>query len=158
RISGPLILPQGSQNSLINIITKSSPKTQNAALKLASQVRFTNSQLLRNSINNASHVATNKTATDAERIIAIKTLGLDPDNKFIKVFEDLLSPEQSSVIQKTAVEILIGKKNDKANELLLNNWDHYTLTTRGIVETGFLNDQSRLKLLMEALESEKVKP
>src|SRR5690606_7323511 len=93
RISGPLILPQGSQNSLINIITKSSPKTQNAALKLASQVRFTNSQLLRNSINNASHVATNKTATDAERIIAIKTLGLDPDNKFIKVFEDLLSPE-----------------------------------------------------------------
>lgn len=156
--SGQLRLSQKGQNDLLKLIAGPAPKVQNAALEIATQIDIVNSQAVQAAVNQALEIVLSEDAATDARTHAIRVLGLDPNGLRIKIFDRLLTPQQSVDVQLAVARVLVNSDDTIANRMLLDRWASYTSEVRGVVESGFLGTRERTSFLINAIEEGEIEP
>ena len=151
------LTPDG-QHELISLISDKSPKVRGAATELASRIQLKPSDELTSIFNTAKSILSDGGQPLENRILAIKLIGLDTRGDSFTLLEKMLGPNEHSDIELAAVNVLLRNQQDAPTNLLLNKWNLLNPKVHDAVETGFLARSARLKSLMTAIESGKIKP
>ena len=106
----------------------------------------------------AREIAADSDAELPERTAAISLLSQDSAAALGDIAADLLSPTQPQQIQLAAVEALSNQPGDATADLLLDAWPGAGPVVRIEIVDALLRSSGRTERLIEALESEAVRP
>ena len=146
------------QSGLIRLISDQPANVRTAAIEMASRLQLAPSNDLATIIGSAKTIAAEESQSVENRILAIKVLGLDPAGIPFPLLEKLLRSDQPSDIQLAVANVLLRNPQDVSTNILLNKWNTFNPKVHEVVETGFLARTDRVKSLVKAIESDKIKP
>ena len=156
--AGPPTLSPVGQRELMHLIRQTNPPVQTAALDLAEHITMVDSPALLAAVRQARATVSDENASTDAKVYATRVLGLDPKGLQISVFEQLLSLQQPTDVQKAAARVLVKERDPASVQLLLDRWDTYTSAIRNIVEQGFLDSRMLTISLMEAIQEGNIQP
>lgn len=151
-------LTREGQEGLIALINDPSPGVKNAAIETALELSLMPSADLTALINKSKEMVVDAGASAEDRVLAIKTLGLDPKGLPLSSLKQSLATNMPAEVQLAAADVLLRNKHAAAADLLVNNWELLSPRVHAVVETGFLSNREHLITLMKAVESDKIKP
>lgn len=146
------------QSGLTGLISNQPANVRAAAIEMASRLQLAPSNDLANIIASSKTIAADESQPAESRVLAIKVLGLDPAGIPFPLLEKLLQSNQPSDIQLAVANVLLRNQQDASTNILLNKWNTFNPKVHDVVETGFLARTDRVKSLVKAIESDKIKP
>jgi putative heme-binding domain-containing protein len=146
------------QSGLIALISNHPNNVRAAAIEMASRLKLSPSTDLANIIAGSKTIAAEVSQPVESRVLAINVLGLDPSGIPFPLLERLLQSDQPSDIQLAVANVLLRNQQDASTNILLNKWNTFNPKVHEVVETGFLARTERVKSLVKAIESDKIKP
>lgn len=158
RSGNNVALPAEGQRDLITLIADPLNKISAAAIDVASKLRLTPSTELSGVINKAKRLAGDDAQPEESRVLAVKMLGLDPGGAPLEELKYLLQAKQPTGVRLAAVQVLLRSSKDQATAILLGEWNHLNPQLHEAVEAGFMARKDRTISLINALETEKIKP
>jgi putative membrane-bound dehydrogenase-like protein len=111
-------------------------------------------------INEVMKTAKDQESPESVRIKALELLGFFDDHRVYPILEQALQPENSSDIQKSAIEAITHLGTDKGGNLLAGSkvWGSYTPEMRQIVINALVSKQVFVKALMDGIEDSVIAP
>ncbi|MBV9123997.1 MAG: HEAT repeat domain-containing protein [Planctomycetes bacterium] len=106
----------------------------------------------------AAAVAGDEKRPLAERVAAVRLLGYGPFQVEGLSWPDLLAPTSPGDLQRAAVRALSLQDRPEAAQLLLSAWSGYSPAVRREVVEALFARPERLRLLLDAIEHQKVLP
>jgi putative membrane-bound dehydrogenase-like protein len=146
------------QSGLIALISNHPNNVRAAAIEMASRLKLSPSTDLANIIAGSKTIAAEVSQPVESRVLAINVLGLDPSGIPFPLLERFLQSDQPSDIQLAVANVLLRNQQDASTNILLNKWNTFNPKVHEVVETGFLARTERVKSLVKAIESDKIKP
>src|SRR5690606_31344256 len=83
---------------------------------------------------------------------------LDPGGAPLEELKYLLQATQPTGVRLAAVQVLLRSPKDQATAILLGEWNHLNPQLHEAVGAGFMARKDRTISLINALETEKIKP
>src|SRR5207249_5962399 len=114
-----------------------------AALEVAISGELVDSSELRLLVQKASRVVRSPQSTAAERAHAASVLGLDPTQSSLPLLAEIFTAQQPEEVQFAVARALLGMPDEKATQLVLENWSMYTPQLREIVLAELLRHPDR---------------
>ena len=156
--AGRMKLSAGVQANLLRLVEAPSSQVSSAALDVATSGELTESPSLRNLIQHSSQTVRSPQAAAAARARAASILGLDPTESTLPLLAELFTPKEPEEVQLAVARALLGMRQAKATELVIDNWAMYTPPVREIVLAELLRQPDRVVMLLDATEAGKVQP
>jgi putative heme-binding domain-containing protein len=105
-------------------------------------------------INEVIKAAENQRSPESVRIKALELLGFFDDQQVYPILEQALQPENSSDIQKSAIEAITHLGTEKGGNLLAGSkiWHSYTPEIRQTVINALVSKKVFVKALMDGIE------
>ena len=114
------------------LVEAPSAQVSDAALEVVDQRELAESPIVAESDPNSSETFAIPRAPAAARARAASILGLDPPI-YASAFGGTLHPEGTEEVQLAVARALLGMRQAKAAELVIDNWAMYTPPVRDIV-------------------------
>lgn len=147
------------QQHLLKLISMQPIDVQNAALDLATLLKFDKSAALESALVKSKTMIIKGDEPDELLMInAVKTLGLNPDGIDQNIVDDLLSSKRSIAFQQVAVETLINQGDNRTIDKMIAHWNNFPKAVRDVVEQKFLGNEKLTLRLMQSVKEEKAKP
>lgn len=147
------------QNQLITTtFSHSSKEVRKAALQLLKTTGVVDSVQLKAGIEKAVAIAKNKKLSDEKRAEAINFMTLGRPAPYASMLESLLVPQEQPTVQLAALKILSQVPDLTVSNYVLKQWDAFTPEMRDAALNTFMTSSSRMVLLLNAIETKKVKP
>jgi putative membrane-bound dehydrogenase-like protein len=105
----------------------------------------------------SAKLAGNPTAAADRRTDAIQFLALDNPAKYEQILKKLIVPHEPKAIQLTALRTLGSIPDETVSHFLLEHWASLTPDLRDVAINTFMASDQRIKLLLDGLESGKIK-
>ncbi len=153
---GRMKVSAGVQNDLLALVETSSSSLSNAALEVATNAELAGSQSLRMLVQRSSTTLRDPQASVAARARAARIVGLDPAQSTLPLLAEFFTPKEPEQVQLAIARALLGMRQAKAAELVIENWAMYTPPVRDIVLADLLRQPDRVVMLLDATESGKV--
>jgi hypothetical protein len=144
------------QRNLLTLVEAPSSQISNAALEVARSTELANSPSLRTLIQRSSKTLRNLQASTVERAHAASILGLDPAQSTLPLLAEFFTPKEPEEVQLAVARALLGMRQAKATELVIDNWAMYTPPVRDIVLAELLRQPDRVVMLLDLRHSRKV--
>jgi len=154
----PIQLTEMGQKSLFALISNGSPKTKDASIEIASRLILANTNEFSLMLDKAKKNAADKNRSIEERVLAVKILGLESKPTSLDVLEGILEVSQPSSLQLAVVSVLLTSQDSRAMDIVIDNWDLFSLQVRDAAEAGLLRKTGQLKKMLAAVEKEEIKP
>jgi len=158
RAGGVIRLSGDGQNHLLGLATGAAPGVRRAALDVANLVDIAPTPTLRRVVDRALENVMDEEVDVEERTLAAGVIGIDTEGLRLELFDQLLRPDQPAGLQAEAARILLRSDDPGAVNLLIDRWNSYTSTIRGIVESGVLGRRNFSAALIGALEAGEIEP
>jgi putative membrane-bound dehydrogenase-like protein len=156
--SGVSVRPDsGVISALTKISTEASPGLLAAAWKLARTLDLPENDSQRQALAEAIKTACDTTRSEAERLAAIRLLGLGKYDAVAGALFSLLEGAQPSAIQSAALEVLQPFSEPEVARSLVEHWRTLTPTMRPSVVNLLLDRRPFHEFLVAAIETEKIK-
>jgi putative heme-binding domain-containing protein len=94
----------------------------------------------------------------AERVAAVRLLGIGPFTVAAGPLQELLAPQHPPEVQLAAVRGLAGQDHPKVADILLANWNSYSPGQRREAAEALVARPERIKALLDAVEKKAVLP
>src|SRR5262249_36826685 len=94
----------------------------------------------------------------AERLAAVRLLGIGPFSTGPAALQELLGPQHAAEIQLAAARALAAQDHPKVGEILLAGWNGYSPNLRREVSEALVARADRVRQLLDAVEKKKVLP
>lgn len=153
---GRMKLSAGVQQNLLRLVEAPSSQVGNAALDVATSGELADSPSLRALIQRSSKTVRDPHATAPARAHAASILGLDPTQSTLPLLAELFTPKEPEEVQLAVARALLGMRQAKATELVIENWAMYTPPVRDIVLAELLRQPDGVVMLLDAGEAGKV--
>jgi putative heme-binding domain-containing protein len=153
---GRLKLSGRVQQDLLALVEVPSSQVSNAALEVATTSELAQSSSLQTLVQRLSRTIRDRRATAADRARAARIMGLDPSHSTLPLLAEFFTPKEPEEVQLAIARALLGMRQAKAAELVIENWSMYTPTVREIVLADLLRQPDRVVMLLDAAETGKV--
>ena len=149
---------EAAQRSLLALFSHNSEAVRARALDAVLRLDVAETPRLELVVSKAASVASNTAAPIDERILAVRTLGLDVSKKSAPALEELLGPKNPEGLREAAVGALSSMKGPAATQALMKNWRTYTGAVRNKVVSELLGHMEGTAALLDGVESEQIQP
>ena len=105
----------------------------------------------------AATVASDEDAAEAERQLAVQLLAFADLKTAIECLGELLTPQTSQSLQRSAVNALGAQSSDEVTTALLDGWTTFGPQIRRDVVDTVMSRPARIVKLLDAVEAEEVK-
>ena len=157
KINFSLLGPE--QNLLIkSAFQHPSEEVRRASLQVLKVVGVADSVQLKAGIEKAATVARNKKLAASRRAEAIDFMSLGRPAPYARMLEALLIPQEEPAVQLAALKLLAQIPDQTSSVYILKQWEALTPEIRDAALNTFLTSPARVTLLLDAIESGKVKP
>lgn len=157
RNSSTISLSAMGQKGLLDLMVNAPAVVRKAAIGAASQLKLLPSAELTHILNRAKEVASDQQQSVEERVLAIQTIGISPQQIPFELMDKLIQPGQPAGVQLAAVNVLLKDNGHQSTAIILNKWNLLNPKTHEAVETGFMARKNRVDALMNAIEEKKIK-
>ena len=129
-----------------------------ASLQVLQSSKGRQSRKLRDAMAKARKIATDGNRNERERALAINFLSLtnpQPDSAMLK---SLAMESESLPIQLAAIKTLGAVPDETITNFTMQKWDKMDPALQDAALNAFMENESRMKVLLEALEAGKIEP
>jgi putative heme-binding domain-containing protein len=140
------------QKDLLTLITTAPHEVSAVALEVAGRISIPPSPARKRALDHALKVVLKAEAPADLRAHQVSVLALDRGPLRKKLFSQLLQTQQPVSVQRSAVNVLLGRRDTVSMGILLREWNLFTPELRQVVESSFGNSLPHLNFLMSALE------
>jgi putative membrane-bound dehydrogenase-like protein len=153
---GRMKLSTPVEQNLLKLVEAPSSQISNAALDVAITAELADSPSLHTLIQRSSKTVHDPKATAAERSRAASILGLDPSHSTLPLLAEFFTPKEPEEVQLAVARGLLGMRQSKATELVIDKWGMYTPAVRDIVLADLLRQPDSVVMLLDATEAGRV--
>ncbi|WP_229252749.1 PVC-type heme-binding CxxCH protein [Dyadobacter helix] len=135
-----------------------SAEVRKASLQILKVIGVQDSVQLKKGIEKAVNLAKNQALPDEKRAEALDFIALGNPAPYEGTVQKLIIPQEKPAVQLAALKILGQIPNESVAHYVLKSWDALTPEIRDAALNTFLTSPERVKLLLDAIESGKIKP
>lgn len=157
RNSNAISLSAMGQKGLLDLMANAPAGVRKAAIGAASQLKLLASAEVTHILNRAKEVTSDQQQPVEERVLAIETIGISPQQIPFELMGKLIQPEQPAEVQLAAVSVLLKDNGHQSTAIILNKWNLLNPKAHEAVETGFMARKNRVDALINAIEGKKIK-
>jgi len=155
----PLKVSVNDQQLLVkNFFDNPSDEMRNAALQLLKVNNITDSSLKRSSIQRAAAIMIDTNQLSRKRAEAIEFIAIGDPEPYADELKKMIVPKEEFPVQLAALHTLSKVKGTAVCEYVIQQWQVLTPEIRNEAINTFIVDSSRMLLLVDALEKDKIKP
>lgn len=132
-------------------------EVRKAALQLL-KLTETKNHTIEAGIVKAASIAGNKKLREERREEAIQFLALSDAAPYANTLKGLIIPQEQPSVQIAAINILAKLPGTNVSAYLLQQWDVLTPDIRDAALPVFMQDEERIRLLLDAVEKKQVAP
>lgn len=133
-----------------------SSQVRKACLRMLRIVGVNDERRMREAIERSVVIVQDQSLPDNERAEAIDFISLVDPAPYSSLLEGLFGPHEQPSVQLAALRTLSEMPNTVVSEFVLRQWQVLTPEIREAAIGTFLTSQERIRLLIDALESNKV--
>jgi len=153
------VIPPGDQALLVReFFLHASSDMRKACFHLLKLNGLSDVELLRSSIARAAEIAIDTTQSAQQRAEAIHFLSVGQTDPYHTVLKGFLGTREEYVIQAAALETLRTSGGLEVAEYITQQWPILSPAIRDNAIQFFMADSSRLELLIDALETNRINP
>jgi putative membrane-bound dehydrogenase-like protein len=141
---------------LVNLSQSKAPELQNASTKLLEVIGLPQENIAKPFITNALTVLNDKKADETNKASAIRVLALYQPEKYASQIQEVITPQSSIDIQKTAMQALNKTKGTQVCNFLLKEWANFTPEIKDEAIGIFMKNKERTQFLLTALEKKQI--
>ena len=155
----PFTVSDEYQQRLVKTFFESlTPEIRDASLQLLHLNGIKDSILKQRSVFQAAAIVNDVTQSPKKRAEAIEFLTLGNVASYIDVLKKMLNPKEEFQIQLSVLKALRTIKDTAVCGYLIQHWEELTPPVRDASFGLFMDDSLDIKLLVHALEKDKIKP
>jgi putative membrane-bound dehydrogenase-like protein len=147
-----------SQRTLIALLGSADAPLRAAAVEVGLGLRLNDTPALRDLLRRASQTARDENEAEANRLLAVRLLGLDPTARSSALAGELLTPQQPEPLQVAAVGTLARLEGARAAEKLLPLLRQFSGPVREAATNAMFRFPEGIATLLDAVESQQVPP
>ncbi len=148
---------ESDQKLLVKTFFESpSEALRRAALALLKTTGISNGSLKADAVKKAAAMVPDTSLPDKQRADAIDFLSLGDPSSHIDLLKRLLTPQERLTVQMAALHTLSLIPSNEVCEYLVQQWPTLTNDVREEAVGVFLTNPGRMKLLIDALETDKI--
>ncbi|MCE6990152.1 PVC-type heme-binding CxxCH protein [Dyadobacter sp. CY323] len=152
-------LLQNEQNALVeSTFENPSADVRKASLQMLKVIGVKDSVQLEKTFKKAIAVAGNRNLPNEKRAEALNFLALGNPAPYAATLAGLIVPQEEPAVQLAALKILGQVPDETAPNYVLKNWERLTPEIRDEALNTFMTNPERVTLLLNAVETGKVKP
>ena len=129
-----------------------------ATLQVLQSSKARNSKQVGDAIAKARKLAADSSKHERERALAISFLSLKNPQADAALLKSLVLESKSLPVQLAAVRTLNAIPDETITTFTMENWEHMDPAVQDAALNAFMEKQSRMEILLEALESGKIDP
>lgn len=129
-----------------------------ASLQILKVIGVEDKIQLKTTIEKAIMIAKDRKLSDEKRSEAINFLVLGDPAPYAATLEKLIIPQEQPAVQLASLKVLSLIPDQTAAHYILKQWETLTPEIRDAALNAFLTTPERVTLLLDAIESDKVKP
>lgn len=129
---------------------------QKSALQFLQSSKISDEALRTSAITKAASIVKDTLADDSKRAAAIDFLAFGNPADYQSMLEDLLVPQESTVVKLAALRILNQIPSTAVSHYLVDHWPVFTKEIRDASIRVFMTDTSRMRVLITAMEENKI--
>ena len=127
-----------------------------ATLQVLQAKKMTGGQPVNAAMEKARRVAADQGSPERERALAINFLALQNPAPHTSLLRSLIQSGESLPIQLAAIRTLNAIPDESITGFVMDNWADLTPAVQDAALNAFMENESRMKILLEALESGRV--
>jgi putative membrane-bound dehydrogenase-like protein len=159
RLKKRTVVTTEGQASLIKTFFESDAAgLRNACFDLLKVTGITHDAFKKRGLEKAAALAEDNQLPAARRAEAIRFLSLGDPTPYVGLLKNLITPREPSSIQVAALQTLGTIPDTTASVYLLQQWINLTPEVQDEAMNTFLTDTSRIALLLNAIENNRVQP
>ncbi|ULQ54711.1 PVC-type heme-binding CxxCH protein [Flavihumibacter fluvii] len=150
---------RGDQDLLIKtFFGHGSPEIRNACLDLLKATGLRNDPLKKDAMKKALAIASDEDQPEEKRVESIRFLALENPAPYAGQLKKMITPHERSPIQVAAVRTLNAIPDTSVCHYLLQQWNNLTPGIQDVAINTFLEDDSRIAILLKAIEAGTIQP
>ncbi|MEZ6048854.1 MAG: c-type cytochrome [Planctomycetaceae bacterium] len=115
-------------------------------------------KLAENELKNAADIATDESASESTRLLAVELLAFGDFELAAKTLPELLGAQVPRKLQLAAIDSLAEQSDASVGEILIENWKGYSPDVRNQIAEKMTARADRVNTLLAAIESGEIKP
>lgn len=115
-------------------------------------------KLLADATERARKIAADSAIHERERALAVDFLALQHPLRDVPLLQSLALHDRSMPVRLAAIRTMNAVPDETVTSFTLNHWDAFDPALQDAALNNFMGNESRMKILMEALESGKIQP
>lgn len=152
-------LSRNAQQMLVgNFFEQPDAEIREASLQVLKVNKITDSTLRRSSITKAAAIMNDPQQSSKKRAEAIEFIALGDPASYSQDLKRLIAPKEEFPVQLAALNTLSQIKGTDVSEFVILQWPVLTREVRDVAINTFMVDSTRIALLIDALEKDKIKP
>jgi putative heme-binding domain-containing protein len=141
-----------------NFFKTPSAKMRTASLDVLKAVGLPDGALKKDALRKAAAIAGDARQPEEKRVAAIQFMALGNVASHAHLLKNLIAPREQSSVQVAALRTLSTVPDTTATQYLLRQWTTLTPEVQDAAMNTFLDDTTRIALLLDALEQGRVQP